>query len=687
MNRKPFVPFLCAIFLLMSASPSVVSSSAQTLPAPVVQGMETDPAAGDTSAAEAPAVKTYATVDVLNIRALPSLNGRRLGRLSPGQAATVLEAGDEWLKIRTADGMTGFVFRAYTDLAVPQAPAAVPAEIEPPAQAAKETPAPSAPVRVAGTARALPSLPNASLERIYGQGLSTDMTQTELDRIVGQGFISALTPEEIAAIDAQGLMSQEDSRLMTMDLERIVARGVTFVVDKSKVDPADLAEIQGQGTVTDIGRAPFSVQVGVYKIRENAISMLEELKKKGYDPYIFQTVDDSNEKLYAIRIGDYQTLQDAYAVTTHFQSKENRPAIVTYINSLKTVSVEDLQPAAPAAPAPVVAPVPRASKTYADADLSDLYAEMERLREEVEKMRQESEAREMLRMTEAEAKQEEEDILSAADRQYIMSPKGTLNFDYTFGYTYDSYDVAEWTALVLEHSANHTLTNSLAAGYSFTDNFRLNGSVPFIYKYHEIGQADSKSVTDIGDVGLGASWQPFRTGGDIPALIFSANVSIPTGRSPYEINPIEDLSTGSGLFSASLGCSASKNLDPVVAFGGLAYSHAFEENVNQNYGAGTKTLVKVEPSGALGMSMGLGYALTYRASIHASFSYSYIFGTTYHYADGDTAETGTGAAASLSVGTGWKLSKRTVSVNLGIGLTNDASDFSFSFRIPFDYEL
>jgi hypothetical protein len=352
------------------------------------------------------------------------------------------------------------------------------------------------------------------------------------------------------------------------------------------------------------------------------------------------------------------------------------------------VSVEDLQPAGSTPPPVVAAPLPKPSKDYADADLSDLYEEMRLLREEVEKMRLEAEARAMLRMTEAEARQEEEDILSAADRKYIMSPKGTLNLDYTLGYTYDSYDVADWTSLVLEHSANHTLTNSVAAGYSLTDNFRASASVPFIYKYHEIGQADSKSVTDIGDINLGASWQPLRTGGDIPALIFSTNISIPTGRSPYEINPAEDLSTGAGLFAASLGVSASKNLDPVVAFGGLAYTYALEESgLNQNYGAGTKTLSEVEPSGALGLNMGLGYAMSYRASIHAGFSYSYIFGTTYRYTDGTSADTGTGAAASLSVGSGWKLSKRTISVNLGIGLTNDASDFSFSFRIPFDYEL
>ncbi|ABW68227.1 SH3 type 3 domain protein [Desulfosudis oleivorans Hxd3] len=677
LDRKPIALF-CFAFLLFFSVALAFGNSAGPAQDPASETPDSESRqtlSGVT--ADQPPETVRATVDVLNIRSAPSLDGSRVARLLAGEAAAVLETQEDWLRIETADGTIGYVFRQYTT-ALPSSE-----KVSGPAEA--DAPASPKPVVVASATPGLRPLGNTHLAKISGQGLSTDMTQAELDGIVGQGFISALTPEEIAAIDAQGAMSLEESMLKTRDLERVIAQGVTFVVDKSKVSPEELEKIQGQGTVADIGRAPFSVQAGVYKIRENAISMLSDLKGKGYDPYIFQTVGDTGETLYAVRIGDYETLQDAYAVTTHFQSKENRPAIVTYINSLKTVSVEDVKPAGTTVP--VVAPVPKPASAY-EGDLGDLYTEMQLLREEVERLRTESEAREMLRMTEAEARKEEEEILSAASRNYTMSPKGTLNFDYSFGYTYDSYDVADWTALVLEHSANHNINNTVAAGYSFSDNFRANVSIPFVYKYQDLGQTGSKSVTDLGDVSVGANWQPFRTGEDFPALIFSSSISIPTGRSPYEINPREDLSTGAGLFAASLGVSASKSLDPVVAYGGLQYTYALEESgLNQHLADGL-TLKKVEPSGgAVGLSMGLAYAMSYKASIHAGFSYAYIFGTTYHYDGGRTADSGTGASGSLSVGTGWKLDKRTISVNLGIGLTNDASDFSFSFRIPFDYEL
>lgn len=535
----------------------------------------------------------------------------------------------------------------------------------------------------------LPALSSTELSVTWGRGLPTDMTPEELDRTLGRGVtpVSVLTPEDIAQISARGILSDEQTRLKIKDLEKITAQGVTFVVDKSKIDPSELEKIKGRGIVKDIGKAPFSVQVGVYKIRENAISMLEDLKKRGYDPYIFQTLNDSKENIYAVRIGDYESIQDAYAVTTHFQAKEHMPAIVTYINSLKTVSIEELKPTAKTEITPAVVPMAK----IPEGDAKNLYEELDKLKKEVEKLKAEAEAREMLRMTKAEEKKEEEEILSAVERKYVMSPKGTLNIDYSFGYTYNTYDVADWTSPSLVHTANHSLTNRVSAGYSFKDNLRCSVTVPFVYKYDKLAQSDSKTVSDIGDIDLAVNWQPYRTGGDIPAFIFTTDISIPTGRSPYEINPREDLPTGTGLLSVSVGVSGSKTIDPVVIYGGLVYSYAFEESgLNQSLSISStksQTLIDVKPTGAIGASLGLAYALSYKLSIHTAFTYSYILDTTYEYADGSSNNTGTSAAASLTVGAGWKLSKRTISINLGLGLTNDASDFSFSFRIPFDYEL
>lgn len=524
------------------------------------------------------------------------------------------------------------------------------------------------------------------------RSLMTDIPTRQLATIVGRGFISSLTPEEIQEITARGAVPSPDLLGMKVkDLARISARGVTYVVDTNKVAEQDLQDIAGRGTIQDIGRAPFSVQVGIFKVRENALALLNDLGQKGYDPYIFQTIGDNGEKLFAVRLGDYNTIKDAYAAVTHFKSKEKNSAVVTYINSLKTVQKEDIM-----AEYMQDEDTPDLLDELEDEDVSSkglkaLYKELTTLRTEVEKLKAEAEAREKLRITEAEEEKEEEEILSAAGREYTMAEKGTLTFDYSFGYTFNTYQQLSQPTqnLVQVDKVNgHTLRNTLATGYSLFDNLKFTASVPFVYKYQKLGRVGSKDVSDLGDISLGANWQPFKTGGKFPATILTTDVTIPNGRSPYEIDPDVDIATGSGVYAATVGFTASKTVDPIVAYGGMGYTHSFKETgLNQNLSSG-KVLNAVEPKGIISASLGVGYAMSYKASIYTSFSYSYLFGATYKYSDGTDASTGNSASASLVVGTGWKVSTdRTISINLGLGLTNEASDFAFSFRIPFDFEL
>ncbi|MFZ5562584.1 MAG: DUF1302 family protein, partial [Thermodesulfobacteriota bacterium] len=80
---------------------------------PVETPVTPAPAAEPAHPAPAPA-KIVSTANRLNIRAIPGLNGRRVGQLSAGETATVLETKDEWLRIEKPDGTAGYVFKEYT---------------------------------------------------------------------------------------------------------------------------------------------------------------------------------------------------------------------------------------------------------------------------------------------------------------------------------------------------------------------------------------------------------------------------------------------------------------------------------------------------------------------------------------------------------------------------------------------
>jgi len=333
-------------------------------------------------------------------------------------------------------------------------------------------------------------------------------------------------------------------------------------------------------------------------------------------------------------------------------------------------------------------PQPEIKELKKDNSPQSLEQEVKELRQEVQRIRGENDARKILEVPEEEKNKSVEDILSAVGNQYSLLKKGAIGLQYGFSYSYFSGDVftSSGTGYYVERRANHNVTNTITGQYALLNNLTLNANVPFSYKYNLVGTASAQESTDLGDISLGFQVQPFKAGGNIPSTIFSVSISVPTGTSPYTIDPVHSLSSGSGLYSISGGVSISKVIDPLVAFGNLSYSYSLpDSNISQRWGA-SDTLTKVEPGNSIGLAFGFGYALSYQASLNMSVGLSYGFNSRYTLNNSAIYETGTSLGASFNIGTGWRLtSTKSIYVGLGIGLTINDPDFSLSFTLPFDF--
>lgn len=319
-----------------------------------------------------------------------------------------------------------------------------------------------------------------------------------------------------------------------------------------------------------------------------------------------------------------------------------------------------------------------------------LEQEVKELKEEVQRMRSENEARKILEVPEEEKSKSVEDILSAVGNQYTLLKKGSYGLQYGFAYSYNSGDVysSSTYGTSIQRRSNHNLTNSITAQYALLNNLTMHISVPFSYKYNLVGTASSQESTDLGDMSLGFQIQPIKSGKDLPPIIFSLGLSLPTGSSPYAVDPIHSLSSGSGLYSLSGGLSVSKVIDPLVAFGNLSCTYALpDSNISQAWGqSSSQILTKVEPGMSVGASFGFGYALSYQASLNMSVSLGYSFNSRYTINNSAIYETGTSLSSSFNIGTGWRITtKRSIYVSLGIGLTVNDPDFSLSFTVPFEF--
>jgi hypothetical protein len=319
-------------------------------------------------------------------------------------------------------------------------------------------------------------------------------------------------------------------------------------------------------------------------------------------------------------------------------------------------------------------------------DIKELFNQIKSLQEEVSRLKEEDEVRKSLEMTQEEKTEKEQEILSAAGRQYTLLRKGLLSVENNVMYSYNSTDAIS-EAYMIEHKSNHSIENILSFEYALLDNLTVNFTLPLVYKNDKNSTIESQSVNDIGDISLGGQWQPIKSGGDLPAPIFYGSLSLPSGRSPFKIVLDEDLSTGNGFYSLSGGMSVNKSLDPIVAFANVSFSYNHTvRKLNQRYGS--LILEKVQPGENIGISTGIGYAFSYQVSMYMSFQYSYQFNSRYYWKNNSKSSSGSSVNAMFNMGTRWNLSpKRSLTTQLGIGLTNSSQDFVLSVRIPFEFEI
>ncbi len=284
-----------------------------------------------------------------------------------------------------------------------------------------------------------------------------------------------------------------------------------------------------------------------------------------------------------------------------------------------------------------------------------------------------------------------DETFTASERQYSLSKQGSYSLVYDFGYSYfanTALDLAldssssTITRLRVENNAQHALTNTFTFQYGLFNNLTLTGSLPFVSKFNP---PTSASTTGLGDMSVGARWEPFPIGQTpLPVTLFGS-LNLPTGDSPYDINPLTDLSTGSGYYSAGGGISTRKFIDPIVLFGTLSANYGKEVS-GLNQANGNRTLSAFTPGFTTGIGFGFAYSLNYDVSLTMSYQQSFSFGSEYRFSNGDVSHPTDSSSATLNSSLGIRVSPKTiVNVSLGFGLTPDSPNVLLGLSLPLDF--
>jgi hypothetical protein len=285
--------------------------------------------------------------------------------------------------------------------------------------------------------------------------------------------------------------------------------------------------------------------------------------------------------------------------------------------------------------------------------------------------------------------------LTAVDKDYSLLKRGSHSLTYGLNYAYSGKDRiirdatnGAFSTVVNEDS--HAMTNTFSLDYGLRDNLTLNLTVPVVSKFGQ-GEKFTGVANAIGDITIGARFQPFGVSRDSASLTFSSSLRLPTGTSPFKIIENTGLATGSGTAAITGGINVSKVVDPVALFGSFGITYSLPAtNVNQYSAASASTLTYVKPGYSISFGGGFAYALSYAITTNISFQESIATGTFLRFRDanGDysDARTSTQASGILSLGLGYRVSpKTTINTSVGIGLTANAPNFSLDMSLPLQF--
>jgi hypothetical protein len=301
-----------------------------------------------------------------------------------------------------------------------------------------------------------------------------------------------------------------------------------------------------------------------------------------------------------------------------------------------------------------------------------------------------SEASSALQQQEGDASKEAnlQEVFTSNERQYSLIKKGDISSYYDVDYTYyrDTQIDAEMSKgqlyqLRVQENATHSMTNTFTAQYGVLDNLTFTASLPLVAKTDLLKDT---STAGLGDISFGARWEPFplKTG-RLPLILFG-NVSTKTGDSPYEVNAADDLGTGKGYYSAGVGASTRKYIDPVVLFASVSANYGFKES-GLNQRRGSRTIEEFEPGISGGFAFGFAYSFNYDVSMTMSYQQSFNTGSEFTYSSGENYSPADQTSSTLAISLGVRVSPETiVNGTVGIGLTEDAPDVSLGLSFPLD---
>ena len=315
------------------------------------------------------------------------------------------------------------------------------------------------------------------------------------------------------------------------------------------------------------------------------------------------------------------------------------------------------------------------------------------------------------------------EVAQIFDQPGVLTPKGKLVLEPAIQYGYSANDRVALVGYTIipailiglidvRQVKTTTAVATLTGRYGVSRRMEVEAKLPYVYIHSDTvsreiftGSAQDRVFnargSGLGDVEVTGRYQLNRGGADKPFYIAWLRYKSRTGRDLFDVTtdcvtrcvanttgtglPL-DLPTGSGFNALQPGVTWLYPSDPVVFFGSLSYLHNFKRSdvSRRVLGGQTEFLGDIEAGDILGFNLGMGLALNEKAAISIGYDTSIV---------GKTKQDGEEVAGAvrttlgtLLLGGTYRFSDRmSLNVALGVGVTRDTPDMTFTARLPINF--
>jgi hypothetical protein len=181
---------------------------------------------------------------------------------------------------------------------------------------------------------------------------------------------------------------------------------------------------------------------------------------------------------------------------------------------------------------------------------------------------------------------------------------------------------------------------------------------------------DEREGVGFGDLRIGAAKGLLRERGWRPDLIARVSWNSDTGETD------DGITLGSGFHELTGSLAAIKRQDPLVFVGTVSYSESFEDEVGD---------VDIDPGSEIGFSLGTVLAASPETSLRFFLAQSFAGEVE---VDGEEVDGSDQVSTSLIIGASSVLAPRVLlDITAGVGLTEDAPDYSVTVSLPIRFDL